>query len=254
MHTELLAHVVAGYPSMSASLQIAKVFATHGVGALELQFPFSDPVADGVHIERACHHALDNGFTVSDGFHLAEQIIKETGVPLYIMSYATIPYRMGIDRFTRSASACGATGLIVPDLPIAHDEGLYASCDAASLHSVAVALLDDNEERLEALCAIPHAMVYAMLRRGITGAHTAISAIHRPALSRLTAAGKRVMVGFGVRNAQHIHSLAGVAEYIVVGSHFVRIITEQQNTGDMLNTLARATTELTDALSSSPAT
>ena len=82
---KLMAHLVAGYPSIEDSFRVAKALAAGGADYLEVQFPFSDPSADGPVIERACQAALTAGFRVDDGFRLLERLHGAVRIPLFIM-------------------------------------------------------------------------------------------------------------------------------------------------------------------------
>ena len=268
MRSQILAHLVAGYPSIAETVPIAKAFAAGGVGAIELQLPYSDPVADGPVIEHACHHALSasnapggdgtGGVTVADGLRLAQEITAATSLPVYCMAYAAILYRIGIAAFVARAHAAGVHGIIVPDLPIEHDEGLAAACTAHGIHPVAVIQLgggsgtDTNssstyqQECIQALGASPaHTTVYCALRRGITGTDTQITPSQLDALSRLKSLNKKTIAGFGIKTPAQVAALAGTADYIVIGSHFMRILTRALQDGhDYLDALQKECTAL----------
>ena len=104
----LMAHMVAGYPDYGGSLAIAGALAAGGADYLEVQFPFSDPSADGPLIEKACHAALANGFTVADGFRLLAAVGGRTGAPIFVMTYASLVFARGVDRFAAEAAEAGA--------------------------------------------------------------------------------------------------------------------------------------------------
>src|SRR5258708_6284881 len=109
----LMTHVVVGYPSLEETVSIVKTMADAGVDFVELQIPFSDPLADGPTIMRACEESLENGTKVKDAFSIMKQLSAEVSVPFLFMSYYNIVFRYGVDRFCRDAKTAGASGLIV---------------------------------------------------------------------------------------------------------------------------------------------
>lgn len=119
----LMTHVVVGYPNLEETVSIVKTMATAGVDFVELQIPFSDPLADGPTIMRACEAALANGTKVKDAFAIMKELSQQVSIPLLFMSYYNIVFRYGVEKFCRDAKKAGASGLIVPDMPI--DEESY---------------------------------------------------------------------------------------------------------------------------------
>ena len=123
-----MAHLVAAFPDWETSLRVGEAMIDGGAGLLEVQFPFSDPTADGPYIQRACADALDTGFTVDDGFRLTERLSNRVQAPqVFVMVYANLAFRPGIESFLARCRDAGACGVIIPDLPPDYDEGLYAA-------------------------------------------------------------------------------------------------------------------------------
>ena len=132
----IMAHMVAFYPDLARSRDVARGLAEGGAAYLELQFPFSDPTADGPDIQRACSAALEAGFTVDAGFELTAEICGSVRVPVFLMSYANLLFTRGVKRFLAEAAACGVRGVIVPDLPADYDEGLFREAvETGLMHS-----------------------------------------------------------------------------------------------------------------------
>ena len=94
---KIMTHVVGGYPSIDANIELIHAMTENGADLVEIQIPFSDPLADGPTIMRATQQALDNGITPDDCFALAEKLNKIVNIPLLIMSYINIPFIMGIE-------------------------------------------------------------------------------------------------------------------------------------------------------------
>jgi len=231
MKPSLMTHMVAGYPTPEASLETARGLVAGGASLLEIQFPFSDPSADGPAIQAACTEALAAGFKVADGWRLVETVRREfPTVPVFVMSYASIVVTKGVDAFCTQASKSGAAGLIIPDLAPGADEGLYAAGQKHGLAIVPVIVPSVPHGRLEALLALRPEWVYTAIRAGITGTHTTLTPELKAFLAELNAR-TRVMAGFGIDSAQQVADLVGSAHTIVVGSALVRTVAAAQAGG-----------------------
>jgi len=226
MSSTLMTHLVAGYPDWEGSLEAARGMIEGGTAYLEVQFPFSDPTADGPVIEEACTGSLAAGFTVDRGFELVRTLTGETSVPVYIMSYASIVVARGVERFCRQAADAGAAGLIIPDLPFDYDEGLYAAGRAAGLTVVPVVVSTISPARLETVLQGNPPLVYAALRAGITGSRTEIGEEITAFLTGLRERGIRVLAGFGIQDRAQVLMLEPLVHAAVVGSALVRVIRE----------------------------
>jgi len=224
----LMAHLVAGYPDMNATLAAADGLAAGGVSFFEIQFPFSDPSADGPAIQTACSESLRTGFTVSDGFALTAKLATlYPEIPVYVMSYANLVFHAGIETFVKRAWDAGVSGLIVPDLPFDSDEGLDLACRKAGLLFVPVAAPSMADDRIALLGARRFPLVYAALRAGITGQQTHIDASTHAFLSRLkerSGGVSKILGGFGIRTGEQTRLLAPMVHAVIVGSRFVEEI------------------------------
>ncbi|MGC9313542.1 MAG: tryptophan synthase subunit alpha [Sediminispirochaetaceae bacterium] len=221
---KLMAHLVAGFPSIEDSLTIAEALAAGGADYLEVQFPFSDPSADGKPIQAACSAALEAGMRVADGFNLVEKIRRKVHIPVFIMSYASPVYSMGVERFVKRAVEAGAAGLIVPDLMPGSDEGLY---EAGRRHSIAVVPVitpSVSDGRLEVIASEKPNYIYCALRSGITGDATRLDTENIGFLRRLRDISPVVMAGFGIQSREQVAALASHADVAIAGSVFVREI------------------------------
>ena len=238
----IMAHVVCGYPDQKRSQAAAEALVAGGAQLLELQFPFSDPVADGAMIQEANAAALAAGFRVQDGFRQVGSLRAALDVEIYIMTYAAIPCAVGVERFVERAAASGAAGLIVPDLPPDNDEGLAAACKRVGIEAVPVTVADAQPERLALACRSASSALYVALRRGITGDPTHIAAQTLETLQRLARGGTRIWAGFGVHSREQVMALSRAVDAVVVGSHFTRIMRRYANApqAEMVTALRRA--------------
>ncbi len=224
MKSRIMSHLIPFYPDLTASRRVAETLAAAGVSYLELQFPFSDPSADGPVIQAACTAAIENGFTVDAGFSFTKGVCADCGIPVFIMTYAALVFARGIGRFVDEAVRSGARGLIIPDLPVDSDEGLLEAGRAAGLAVVPVLVPGMSPERTELYRKQDFEYIYAALRRGITGSHTDLGDENLDFLRGLSEGGSKVLAGFGVDSREQVEVLHPLIHAVVVGSAFMRII------------------------------
>lgn len=228
----VMAHLVAGYPTTEIAREAARALAEGGVSYFEVQFPFSDPSADGKAIQSACAQVLSRGYGVDDGFAFVMELRKTyPAIPVFIMTYANLAYKPGIEAFVARAAAAGASGLIVPDLPFDSDEGLGAACLERGIAAVPVAAPSMTAERVAAMAALGRPYVYAALRAGITGQETVIDDETLAFIRSVSASGAKVLGGFGIRNGAQSAALAPAVHAVVAGSVFVDAIREAAPSG-----------------------
>ena len=224
MKNRLMCHLIAGYPGMEESYKIARTMAEAGSAYIEVQFPFSDPSADGPVIQAACTKAIEKGFTVKKGFELIKRISSEFDTPVFIMSYSTIACRNGIESFIKRSKKAGAAGLIIPDLLPPDDEGLYKTAEEAGLPVMPVFPVSILPERLEIIKNLKAEYIYVALRRGITGRKTLISKDQIDFLDNLKNTGAKILAGFGISDRDQVDAVVPHVDAAIIGSALVRTI------------------------------
>ncbi|MCC8180846.1 MAG: tryptophan synthase subunit alpha [Planctomycetes bacterium] len=234
----LMAHMIAGYPNMDASMNIAKALAAGGADYLEVQFPFSDPTADGPLIERASQTALDNGFRVEAGFAFLRRVKDEVGLPLFIMTYGSLVFARGAKWFADQSKHAGVEGLIIPDLPPDYDEHLFEAGAAAGLAVTPVIAPEITDARLRMIGDMKPQYIYTALRLGITGSKTSLDDATISYLDKVGASGAKIIAGFGVRSREQMVALSGHAHAAAVGSYFLEVMDESK--GNETTALTRA--------------
>jgi tryptophan synthase alpha chain len=220
----VMAHMIPYYPSIDASRRVAAALIDGGAAYLELQFPYSDPTADGPAIQGACATALDAGFRVAEGWTFVEELVRGGAPPIFLMSYAGLVYAQGVERFVEKAAEVGVTGLIIPDLPLDSDEGLFAAGRRTGVQVVPVISMGAPEGRIALVEGAGATYIYATLRRGITGSKTEIGRENSAFIQRLSDSGARVLAGFGIATGDQVEAVVRHAHAAVVGSAFVREI------------------------------
>jgi tryptophan synthase alpha subunit len=225
----IMAHVVAGYPSPEECVELMLGMQKLGVEMIEVQIPFSDPIADGETIMRANDRALEHGMTVKSSFALLRQA-REQGLKsnIYIMSYVQKLIHCGFEDFCRWANEVEAAGLIIPDLPF--DSPEYAQLASAEkkylLEIVPVVSPGMDPQRLTALAADKKGLVYLTSTKGITGNKLNVSAELAGLCEKIKklSPGLTLAVGFGVQNKKDVNEVLQIADIAVVGSSVIRRI------------------------------
>jgi len=221
----LMAHVVVGYPDLEKSFELVKAIVSAGVDVMELQIPFSEPIADGPVILKANQSALAAGLKVDDCFKFAHRVTQTFDIPFLFMTYYNIMFKRGEDRFFAEAKATGIRGAIVPDIPPEEGESFVA---AAATHDIAPIFIlspTTTPDRLAYLAGFGRGFFYCVARKGITGAKTIFSTELDEFLSRC----RRVThlplaLGFGVSRKEDVDFLKGKVEIAVVGSQALRVL------------------------------
>lgn len=219
----LMGHIIACFPNMEISLESADGIIAGGAEFLEVQFPFSDPNADGIIIQNACDEALHNGFRVENGFEMVK--ILHNRAKIIIVTYANILYKYGIERFVKSAKKSGAWGIIVPDLLFDNDMGLGKIASKYGLHTIHLITPNTPKKRMKHIIEYSSEIVYVVARRGITGDTTKIDSALLEYLSYVREiCDKKIALGFGINSSKQIEALERYCDIVVVGSYFVEII------------------------------
>lgn len=224
----LMTHIVVGYPSLAASMDIVDAMVEAGVDLMELQIPFSEPMADGPVIMAANQRALGHGTTVEDCFAFAAAVARKHPIPFLFMSYYNVLWRAGVAGFTARMKAAGLAGAIVPDLPPEEAADYLAAMADAGLDPIFIYSPTTSDERLRTIARSARGFVYCVARKGVTGQQTSFSDELSRYLARCRAATRLPLaVGFGVQDAGDVAFLRGKADIAVVGSATLRLVDEK---------------------------
>ena len=236
----LVAFVTAGFPRRDKfRQQLAAVAA--GADVVEIGVPFSDPMADGMTIQRSSREALRQGVTLQ---WILDELKAETCVnkPLLLMSYLNPLLNYGYERLAAAAVAVGVCGFIVPDLPLDESAALRAALDTHGLALVQMVTPVTPPERLARLCAASQGFVYAVTMTGTTGKSVAVPATLIDYLERVRAASTvPVCAGFGIRGREQVVRLRGHVDGVVIGSALVEVLERGESPQDWLGTLRHDT-------------
>jgi tryptophan synthase alpha chain len=221
----LMTHLVLGYPSLEVNRRVVEAMVEGGVDLIELQIPFSEPVADGPVISKACQEAIASGVTVRECLEFAAKITRAFPIPFLFMTYYNILFRYGEEKFIAGARDLGIKGLIVPDLPPEEGRSYLQSARKHGIASVQVFAPTSTDERMGELAAAADGFIYCVARRGVTGKQTSFGEGFEEYLKRCRAATDLPLaVGFGIRGREDVERLAGKADIAVIGTRTIELV------------------------------
>jgi tryptophan synthase alpha chain len=233
----LVGFITAGFPDREGfAVQLASLGAAADV--IEIGVPFSDPMADGVTIQRSSRIALEQGATLEWILRELAALSQRPRAPLILMSYLNPLLAYGIRRLPSDARTAGVSGFIVPDLPWEECAELRDALAAEGLALVQMVTPVTPPARLAALARASQGFVYAVTMTGATGGELPVPDEMLAYLDRVRAAASvPVCAGFGIRNAAQVTRLAGHADGIIVGSALVQAIERGADAAAFLNGL-----------------
>lgn len=220
--------VMAGDPGMAESEEVILALEKAGAGALELGVPFSEPVADGVTVQRAHERALKAGATLKGVLEMVKRLRgRGLKMPVCLFTYLNPVVHMGFENFAKAAKAAGADGVLIVDLPPEEAAEHGKAAKNAGLETVFLCSPTTTPERLKLVDAASTGFVYYVAQAGVTGVREALPPEVAAKLAELRGTlAAPVAVGFGISKREHVRSLAGKADGIVVGSALVKMVEE----------------------------
>ncbi len=229
----LIPFLMAGDPDAETACLVAGAVIGAGADILELGVPFSDPVADGPVIQRAGQRALSAGTDIPAVLDLARRIRERHAVPLVLMTYYNPVFKRGEDRFIGEASAAGADGLIVVDLPPEEGRGFFRRAHRAGLATVLMTSPTTPAAREEMILDEASGFVYCVSRLGTTGAREDLPQGLREKVVGLKAlTDLPVAVGFGLSRPEQVAKVLSFADGAVIGSALVAAVEKGRDAAD----------------------
>lgn len=225
----LMTHIVLGYPSFEDSIRVVDAMVEAGVDLVELQIPFSEPIADGPVILRTNARSLERGSTVARCFECAKTIAeRHPQIPFLFMSYYNILYKFGPDTFAAAMAEAGLKGAIVPDIPPEEGEDYLPAMAAHGMAPVYIYSPTTTDERMRMLAEHGKGFMYCVARKGVTGENTSFTEELDTYLDRCRAATDLPLaLGFGVKDKADVDFLRGKADIAVIGTATINVIDEQ---------------------------
>ncbi len=224
----LMTHIVIGYPSFEKSMQLVETMVGAGVDLMELQIPFSEPIADGPVILAANQNALEAGASVRQCIDFGGTVAARFDIPFLFMTYYNILHRYGVGAFVEAMAAKAIQGAIVPDLPPEEGNDYINAMARQSRSPIFIYAPTTPIERMKYLAGFAGGFIYCVARKGVTGADTDFSTVLAAYLGRARKASNLPLaVGFGVKNKADVDFLTGKADIAVVGTETIRIMEQK---------------------------
>ena len=223
----LVAYYPVGFPDVPGSLDVLRALCGEGgepgADLIEIGLPYSDPVMDGVVIQRAGTRALARGVRTRDVF-AAVETVANTGTTPVVMTYWNLVDRYGVDAFARDLAAAGGAGLITPDLVPDEASDWFEASDEHGLDRIFLVSPSSSDERIVATAKACRGWMYATAVMGVTGTRTASSSAAPELVTRIRALAPDTLVGvgLGVSNGDQAADVATFADGVIVGSAFIK--------------------------------
>lgn len=249
----VIPYITAGFPDLAATEEVIVSLGESGATVIEVGVPFSDPMADGPVIQRACEHALAQHVNLEAVLKTIASARKRTAVPIVLFSYLNPLLQLGLERLCLQAASAGVSGVLVTDLDAGLGSRFAAALKSVDLEFVTLVAPTSTEERLRQITAHAGGFLYAVSRTGVTGTQDQISQDARDLVARVRCVSQLpVALGFGISNVDHAREAWRYCDAVVVGSALVRAIGESSR-GTEAATAARFLQPFTAVQAATPA-
>ena len=243
----LIAYIPAGFPTIEGCHRVIQAFVDGGVDAIEIGFPYSDPVMDGPTIQAAAVTALNNGTSAEDVLDALE--VAASKVPSVVMTYWNPIEKYGVEKFASAISAKGGSGVIHPDITIEESGQWLAAADSSRVNPIYVVAPSTKDERLAQVTDKCEGFIYAASVMGVTGARSAVSGGAQSLVARIrSVSDKPVAVGLGVSTREQAREVAAYADGVIVGSAFVKAILDAPSFEEGLSAVTALARELSEGV------
>jgi tryptophan synthase alpha chain len=215
--------VTAGDPDLETTKELLLVLQESGADLIEIGIPFSDPVAEGIVIQKADERALAAGTTTDKIFDMVESIQDKMHVPMVFMTYANVIFVYGIEKFAKRSKEIGMSGVIIPDVPFEEKEEFASVAEKYGLDLISL-IAPTSHERISMIAKEAEGFVYCVSSLGVTGMRSQITT-DIGAMVELVKAQKDIpcAVGFGISNPEQAKKMVSQADGVIVGSAIVKL-------------------------------
>lgn len=237
--------ISAGDPDLAKTKDLVLLLAKLGSTVIELGVPFSDPMADGIVIQRASERALKHNFGIAEILDLVREVRKETETPIILFSYFNPLLQYGLEKLCSDAKEAGVDGFLVTDLVPEEAKDFSNLLKKNDLNMIFLVAPTSTDERLQMVAERASGFIYAVSRTGVTGAQETTSQSAEVLVNRMKQfSDLPVAVGFGISTAEQILETWKYADAAVVGSTIVREIEKFGNDADLVEKIEEFTKKL----------
>lgn len=241
----LVGFLSAGDPSVSRSLEIIRAMCDAGLDILELGVPFSDPTADGPVIQRSSARALAGGVSLRTVLDMIAALRKDIEIPIIVFTYYNPVFVYGNRRFYEDAVQAGADGVLVVDLPPEESDEMTGQWPENALCLIRLIAPTTPEDRIRQVAGSASGFIYMVSKTGVTGSSGLDTSMVAERVNRVqSATSLPLCVGFGVSTPEDVAAIASVADGVVVGSAFERIIEENIENRNLARLMAESVRSL----------
>lgn len=224
-------YFTAGFPKKESTTEILKLVQDSGADMVEIGIPYSDPVADGLVIQKAHEQALANGMNLHTLFEQLITVKDEIKIPVVLMGYINTVLSFGFEKFCKKCQESGVSGLILPDLPPYEFEKNYAKIlKKYNLNFTFLITPETSDERIKYLDSLSSGFLYAVSSSSTTGNENKL-VYNEKYLERLAQLDLKneIFVGFGIKNKSDFEKVTEKVSGGIIGSAFVKILLENEN-------------------------
>jgi tryptophan synthase alpha chain len=240
----LIAYIPAGFPTNEGCKKVIQAFVDGGVDAIEIGFPYSDPVMDGPTIQAAADKALSQGTGAKEVFE-SLKCATDLGVPAVVMTYWNPIEKYGVEKFAQAISDNGGSGVITPDLTIEESDLWKTAIEKSAINPIYVVAPSTSDSRLGDVTSRCGGFVYAASLMGVTGTRTSVSSGASDLVARIRKTTKTpVAVGLGVSTREQAKGVAGYADGVIVGSAFINLLLDAKDEESGLSAVRALAEEL----------
>ena len=244
----LIGYLPAGFPTQEGCIAALTAMVEGGVDAVEIGYPYSDPVMDGPVIQAAADTSLRNGTGAQEVMATLAAISKVA--PSVVMTYWNPIERYGVENFLKDLKANGGSGVITPDLTIEESELWIASSKLHDTNRIYVVAPSTSDDRLRKVTEATSGFVYAASLMGVTGTRTSVSSSAQSLVSKLrTVTNLPIAVGLGVSTPDQAREVAQYADGVIVGSAFIRLLQESSTLAEGVEKVRELAQDLSKGLS-----
>lgn len=221
-----IAFITGGDPDIETTEKLIVAMAESGVDIIEIGIPFSDPVAEGIVIQKANERALANGCTVDQLFDMIKKVRKKVNIPLLFMTYINPVFAYGKEQFMQKCNHCGIDGIIVPDLSFEEKDELTDVCLKHGIIQIFMIALT-SQERIKMIAKNAEGFLYCVSSLGVTGIRSEIDGNIAEMISQVREVSPiSCAIGFGISTPEQAKDMSDLSDGAIVGSAIVQLVEE----------------------------
>jgi len=229
----LIFYLTVGYPDLATFTKLLFALERSGADLIELGVPFSDPVADGLTIQKTSEVALKQKITLKKTFSLAKDL--DVNIPLLLMTYYNPVYQYGLERFADACKRSGVEGVIVPDLPPEEANPLRRALKRHNLDLIFLIAPTSPEKRIKMIANLSKGFIYYVSLTGVTGAREKLPRTIKSSLNKIRKFTKKpICVGFGISKPSQAAEIGKYSDGIIIGSALLKIVEKHKNNEKIL--------------------